>query len=136
MLEDGPDWRNSGTPKAAPVTAVSNAEAQPMAPTRAIVLIQGCAFLEESDRVAPTNTSARPRWFLASIYETSSMLPMWRLLPVASRVPAIFTCLPSYCFARSWSSSWYTLLLDTFKTYLLPSLMIVPVKVCAAGGCG
>ena len=110
MAGDGPDWNISGTPKAAPaVTAVNNAKAQPMVPTRALVLIQGRAFLEdtdieETDRVAQTeqtNRSARPRWFLSSIYETSSMLPMWRLLPVASSVPAIFTCLPSYCFARS-----------------------------------
>src|ERR1700692_1227634 len=33
--------------------------------------------------------------------EISSMLMMWKLLPLASRVPETLTCLPSYLFARS-----------------------------------
>ena len=71
----------------------------------AIVSIQKRAFMEARELCATTRIAPPPACPFVSIYETSSMLKMCRLLPLASRVPPIFTCLPSYCFAFSWSSS-------------------------------
>src|SRR3984893_1449159 len=57
------------------------------------------------------------------------------MLVVRSSEPTIFTCLPSYSLALSWSSSSYVCLSVVFRTYLFPSLMTVPESVWAAGPC-
>src|ERR1700737_3846276 len=57
------------------------------------------------------------------------------MLVVRSSEPTIFTCLPSYSLALSWSSSSYVCLSVVLRTYLFPSLMTVPLSVWAAGPC-
>src|ERR1700674_3545533 len=67
--------------------------------------------------------------------EINSILVIWIMLVVRSSEPTIFTCLPSYSLALSWSSSSYVCLSVVFRTYLFPSLMTVPESVWAAGPC-